>query len=84
MYILTFLHGSGNLLQRSFFYYFFLGPGILFALDKLVSISRKKVDIAVVKAELLPSGEEYFEADINKDDADKHMMLCKGEIVLFH
>ena len=38
-------------------HYFFLGPGILFVLDKLISISRRKVEIQVVKAELLPSGE---------------------------
>ncbi|XP_019635682.1 PREDICTED: dual oxidase 2-like [Branchiostoma belcheri] len=55
MYILTVLHGSGNLVQEPFFYYFFLGPCILFTLDKLVSISRKKVEIPVVKVEHLPS-----------------------------
>ena len=38
-------------------HYFFLAPGILFVLDKLISISRRKVEIQVVKAELLPSGE---------------------------
>ena len=58
MYILTILHGSGNLVQRPFFHYFFLGPAILFTLDKLVSMSRKKLDIAVIKAELLPSGKQ--------------------------
>lgn len=56
LYLLMVLHGSGNLVQRPFFHYFFLGPGILFALDKLVSMSRKKANIAVIKAELLPSG----------------------------
>ncbi|XP_066271340.1 dual oxidase 2-like isoform X5 [Branchiostoma lanceolatum] len=55
LYILTVLHGSGNLVQEPFFYYFFLGPAILFTLDKLVSISRKKVEIPVVKVEHLPS-----------------------------
>ncbi|XP_078588856.1 dual oxidase 2-like isoform X2 [Branchiostoma floridae x Branchiostoma japonicum] len=55
LYILTIVHGSGNLVQEPFFYYFFLGPVILFTLDKLVSISRKKVEIPVVKAEHLPS-----------------------------
>ncbi|CAB4013719.1 dual oxidase 2-like, partial [Paramuricea clavata] len=55
MYILNILHGSGNLIQSPSFHYFFLGPAILFTLDKLVSMSRKKSDIAVIKAELLPS-----------------------------
>jgi dual oxidase len=55
LWILMILHGAGRLVQPPFFYYFFLGPVILFTLDKLVSVSRKKVEIAVVKAELLPS-----------------------------
>ncbi|XP_071953912.1 dual oxidase 2-like isoform X2 [Antedon mediterranea] len=54
-YILMVLHGSGRLVQPPFFWFFFLGPAILFTLDKLVSISRKKAEIAVFKAELLPS-----------------------------
>ncbi|XP_043197071.1 dual oxidase 2-like [Amphibalanus amphitrite] len=54
-YILTVLHGSGRLVQEPFFYYFFLGPCVLFALDRLVTASRKKVEIAVINAELLPS-----------------------------
>ncbi|XP_033120574.1 dual oxidase 2-like isoform X2 [Anneissia japonica] len=54
-YILMVLHGSGRLVQPPFFWFFFLGPAILFTLDKLVSISRKKAEISVFKAELLPS-----------------------------
>jgi dual oxidase len=42
--------------QEPFFHYFFLGPCVLFVLDTLVSMSRKKVKIPVLKAELLPSG----------------------------
>ncbi|XP_046845729.1 dual oxidase 2-like isoform X2 [Xenia sp. Carnegie-2017] len=61
LYLLMVLHGSGNLVQRPFFHYFFLGPGILFALDKLVSMSRKKANIAVIKAELLPSDITHLE-----------------------
>ena len=57
LWLLMVLHGAGRLVQPPFFHYFFLGPFILFTLDKLVSISRKKVEIAVVSAELLPSGE---------------------------
>ena len=55
-FILMFLHGSGRLVQPPFTHYFALGPIILFTLDKLVSISRKKAEIAVTRAELLPSG----------------------------
>ena len=56
-YMLMVFHGSGRLVQEPFLWYFFLGPAILFTLDKLVSIGRKKAEISVVKAELLPSGE---------------------------
>lgn len=56
-FILCILHGAGRLVQPPFFHYFFLGPLVLFTLDKLVSISRKKIEIAVMKAELLPSGQ---------------------------
>jgi dual oxidase len=45
-----------GLLQEPFFHYFFLGPCVLFVLDMVVSLSRKTVEIPVVKAELLPSG----------------------------
>lgn len=56
LYVLTVLHGSGDLIQPPIFHFFFLGPCVLFTLDRLVSVSRKKVEISVVKAELLPSG----------------------------
>lgn len=61
MYILMILHGIGHLLQQPMFYYFFLGPCVLFTLDMLVSVSRKKIEISVVKAELLPSGVTHLE-----------------------
>ncbi len=57
LFILMILHGAGRLVQPPFMHYFCMGPLIIFALDKLVSVSRKLVEIAVVKAELLPSGE---------------------------
>lgn len=50
------LHGAGRLVQPPIFHYFFLGPMLLFLGDQLISISRKKVELPVVKAELLPSG----------------------------
>lgn len=49
------LHGMGRLIQEPFFQYFFLGPVILFTIDSLISISRKKIEIPVIKAEILPS-----------------------------
>eukprot|EP00058_Branchiostoma_floridae_P020949 XP_002606439.1 hypothetical protein BRAFLDRAFT_67691 [Branchiostoma floridae] len=61
LYILTIVHGSGHLVQEPYFYYFLLGPLVLFTLDKLVSISRKKVEIPVLNAELLPSAVTMLE-----------------------
>ncbi|XP_013412172.1 dual oxidase 2-like isoform X1 [Lingula anatina] len=55
LYALIILHGSAVLVQDPWFYYFYLGPMLLFALDKLVSISNKSVPVTVLKAEHLPS-----------------------------
>ncbi|GFG34861.1 hypothetical protein Cfor_10393 [Coptotermes formosanus] len=60
-YLLMILHGAGRLIQPPFFYYFFLGPCILFTIDRLISVTRKKVEIPVVKAELLPSNVTFLE-----------------------
>ena len=55
-FILMIVHGSGRLIQESSLYYYLLGPAVLFTLDKIVSIGRRKIEIPVIKAELLPSG----------------------------
>uniref|UniRef100_H2Z325 NAD(P)H oxidase (H2O2-forming) n=1 Tax=Ciona savignyi TaxID=51511 RepID=H2Z325_CIOSA len=60
-YFFMVLHGSGFLVQDPFFYYFFLGPAILYTLDKLYSLSRSKCEISVVYAELLPSDVTHLE-----------------------
>ncbi|XP_023217441.1 dual oxidase 2-like [Centruroides sculpturatus] len=61
LYILMVLHGLGRLVQDPIFYYFFLGPCVLFTVDKLISVNRKKIEIAVIRAELLPSGVTMLE-----------------------
>lgn len=61
LYLLMILHGMGGVLQRPIFYYYLLGPCVLFVLDRLISVSRKNVEISVVKAELLPSGVTHVE-----------------------
>ncbi|KAG7203421.1 hypothetical protein KM043_013488 [Ampulex compressa] len=55
-YILMVLHGTGRLVQEPFFHYFFLGPVILFIIDKLVTVTRNTVEIPILKADILPSG----------------------------
>ncbi|KAI5936698.1 Dual oxidase 2 [Manis javanica] len=56
LYVLLIIHGSFALIQLPRFHIFFLVPALIYVGDKLVSLSRKKVEISVVKAELLPSG----------------------------
>ncbi|ELU01203.1 hypothetical protein CAPTEDRAFT_159209 [Capitella teleta] len=60
-FILMILHGAGRLVQPPFTHLFILGPVVLFTLDRLVSINRKKVEIAVITAELLPSDVTYLQ-----------------------
>ncbi|XP_038606610.1 dual oxidase 1-like [Tachyglossus aculeatus] len=61
LYVLLIIHGSYALIQQPRFYIFFLVPALIYAGDKLVSLSRKKVEIGVVKAELLPSGVTHLQ-----------------------
>lgn len=50
------IHGSYALIQQPRFHIYFIVPALIYGVDKLISLSRKKVEIGVVKAELLPSG----------------------------
>ncbi|XP_076588963.1 dual oxidase 1 [Chaetodon auriga] len=61
VYILVIVHGSYALLQEPRFYIYLIPPALLFLLDKLISLSRKKLEIPVVRAELLPSGVTHLE-----------------------
>jgi dual oxidase len=54
-YALMIIHGSGRLVQEPIFFYFLLPPLTLFVLDRLVTTSRRKIEIPVLHADLLPS-----------------------------
>ncbi|KAL2743176.1 dual oxidase 2-like [Vespula maculifrons] len=54
-YIFMILHGTGRLVQEPYFHYFFLGPFILFILDKIITMTRKTIEIPILKAKILPS-----------------------------
>ncbi|XP_010190709.1 PREDICTED: dual oxidase 1-like, partial [Mesitornis unicolor] len=56
LYVLVIIHGSYALIQQPRFHVYFIIPALIYSADKLLSLSRKKVEIGVVKAELLPSG----------------------------
>ncbi|KAL0968670.1 hypothetical protein UPYG_G00269980 [Umbra pygmaea] len=60
VYLLTVIHGSYHFLQQPRFYIYLIPPALLFLLDKLISINRKKVEIPVVNATLLPSGVTFL------------------------
>lgn len=53
----TVVHGSYGFIQEPRFHIYLIPPALLFLLDKLISLSRKKLEIPVVRAELLPSGQ---------------------------
>ncbi|XP_044923603.1 dual oxidase 2 isoform X1 [Mustela putorius furo] len=61
LYVLIIIHGSFGLIQLPRFHIYFLVPALIYVGDKLVSLSRKKVEIGVVKAELLPSGVTHLQ-----------------------
>ncbi|CAM9805533.1 unnamed protein product [Lampetra fluviatilis] len=61
LYVLTILHGSVGLIQKPMFYVYFLPPALIFLGDRLLSLSRRKVEITVLKAELLPSGVTHLQ-----------------------
>ena len=56
LYIFLILHGSGRLVQAPLTQNFLYGPLVVFVFDKLISISRMKLELSVKKSDLLPSG----------------------------
>ncbi|XP_057662401.1 dual oxidase 2-like [Diorhabda carinulata] len=60
-FIFLILHGSGRLIQAPFFFYFLLGPVILFTIDTVISMNRKKIEIPVIRACILPSNVTMLE-----------------------
>ena len=56
LYVLILLHGCVRLFQEPNFSYYFAGPTILFTLDKIVSLSRRKRELTILRMEQLPSG----------------------------
>lgn len=55
LYILTLVHGASVLVQKPLFFAYFIGPAVLYMMDKLVSLSRKKTQLSIIKAQNLPS-----------------------------
>lgn len=54
-YILCLIHGLARLTGAPRFWLFFIGPGIIFTLDKVVSLRTRYIPLDVLETELLPS-----------------------------
>ncbi|WAR05022.1 DUOX1-like protein [Mya arenaria] len=48
MYVLTILHGASMIVQKPMFYVYFVIPAILFTIDKMISLSRKRMEISIL------------------------------------
>ncbi|KAK7492719.1 hypothetical protein BaRGS_00016024, partial [Batillaria attramentaria] len=55
LYVLTLVHGASVIVQKPLFFAYFVGPAALFMMDKLVSLSRKKTELSIIRAQNLPS-----------------------------
>lgn len=55
LYVLTIIHGASVVVQKPMFFAYLSGPAILFMIDKLVSLSRKKTELCIINAKNLPS-----------------------------
>jgi len=45
--------------QRPYFPYWLAGPAALYAVDWMISMSRRRIFLPVIDAELLPSGTTF-------------------------
>ncbi|KAL3836734.1 hypothetical protein ACJMK2_022153 [Sinanodonta woodiana] len=61
LYILTILHGASIIVQKPMFHVYFVGPAILFSIDKMISLSRKRMEICVIRADNLASDVTFIE-----------------------
>ena len=55
LFVLSLLHGLQRLTAEPAFWLFFIGPAIVFVIDKIVSLRRGYMELDVLETELLPS-----------------------------
>ncbi|XP_035222142.1 dual oxidase-like isoform X3 [Stegodyphus dumicola] len=55
LYILCLIHGLAKLTGNPRFWMFFVGPAIVFTLDKIISLQTKYMELEIIETELLPS-----------------------------
>merc|ERR1712136_386128 len=55
LFALVIFHGSLGIIQTPVFHFYLVVPLVIFVVDKMVTLSRNKVDTPILKAEILPS-----------------------------
>lgn len=55
LYLLSLLHGLARLTGSPRFWMFFVGPGIIYTLDKIISLRTRYMELDIIETELLPS-----------------------------
>ncbi|CAG0891147.1 unnamed protein product [Darwinula stevensoni] len=55
LYILSIVHGLARLTGAPRFWMFFIGPGIIFTLDKVISLRTRYMEMDILEPKLLPS-----------------------------
>lgn len=55
IYILCLIHGLARLTGQPRFLLFFIGPAVVYTLDKVVSLRTKYMELDIIETELLPS-----------------------------
>ncbi|XP_076326783.1 dual oxidase-like isoform X2 [Tachypleus tridentatus] len=55
LYILCIIHGLARLTGSPRFWMFFIGPAIVYILDKIVSLQTKYMELDIIETDLLPS-----------------------------
>nr|BAM76968.1 dual oxidase [Penaeus japonicus] len=55
LYVLSLLHGLARLTGAPRFWIFFVGPGIIYTLDKIISLRTRYMELDIIETELLPS-----------------------------
>ena len=55
LYVCSLLHGLARLTAPPRFWLFFIGPGVIFLVDKITTMRRKYMKLDLLETELLPS-----------------------------
>lgn len=60
IYAITLMHGSSKLTGSPKFWIFFIIPATLFAIDKIISLQTKLLELEIFETECLPSGKSEY------------------------